>query len=63
MEGGVPPLVVKAMVGNGMKRKEIKGFLLERNGIAFGARRESAAWGSGRAGAWQTRERIACQYG
>ena len=36
MEGGVPPLVVKAMVRNGVKRKEIKGFLSEHNGTATG---------------------------
>jgi hypothetical protein len=36
IEGGVPPLVVKAMVRNGVRRKEIKEFLLERNGAPTG---------------------------
>jgi hypothetical protein len=35
-EGGASPLVVKEKVHNGMKRKEIRAFLLEHNGAATG---------------------------
>jgi hypothetical protein len=34
--GGYTPLVVKEKARNGMKKKEIERFLLERNGIAAG---------------------------
>jgi hypothetical protein len=33
---GYTPLVVKERVRDGVKRKEIKAFLLEHNGIATG---------------------------
>jgi hypothetical protein len=33
---GVYPLIVKEKVSNGMKKKKIKAFLVERNGTATG---------------------------